>query len=100
VLALKGDGKSEYAFLVDENIIPESAHSIEGIVNYLKIKYRDDSNERLVREKVVESEKNCQVKFLTAEERKMQDKFAFRILISIIIIISIICFFAFLYSGS
>ncbi|WP_372750825.1 hypothetical protein [Labilibaculum sp.] len=39
VLALKVDGKAEYAFLVNENKIPEFVNSIEQVGQYLEMKY-------------------------------------------------------------
>ncbi|WP_321319237.1 hypothetical protein [Labilibaculum sp.] len=39
VLALKVDGKTEYAFLVDENIVPESAKTLDGLFTFLENKY-------------------------------------------------------------
>ncbi len=39
VLALKVDGKTEYAFMVNENKISESVTSIEQVGRYLEMKY-------------------------------------------------------------
>nr|WP_320118468.1 hypothetical protein [uncultured Marinifilum sp.] len=39
VLALKVDGKTEYAFLIDEDVVPEAAKTLNGLLEYLENKY-------------------------------------------------------------
>lgn len=47
ILALKVDGKNEYAFLVNENKFPKEVTTLEQITAFLKKSYIDSDNERL-----------------------------------------------------